>query len=366
MGSLGPVATPPERIDLSGSPHEIGVQHGRQLAAKIRSQIVVYDAMFQTNTKMDWDAVRKVSQDYAKTIQRLTPEIYTEMEGIAEGANLDILDVVALNSRSEIALGMFSDGCSSTGWDRKDLGVLLAQNWDWTARVKNNCVMMSIDQPNKPKIWMVTEAGIVGKIGFNSASVATCMNAIRAKPVDSSKIPVHIALRVCLESTSKKEAIDRIKSLGGIASAQHILLADTEGPVSLELTPKGDTHILPDEDGIVCHTNHLIENRDVHEPPWLSGSPIRLDRIRKLMKQVATTEKYVDGDILRRRVFSDTYNAPQAICCQEDPSRPIASRSSTLFCIVMKLGACNDLPQAEVVWGQPGSGREGDVLHMPW
>lgn len=156
MGSIGPTAAPPRRIDLAGTPQEIGQQHGRQLAKEIRGQIEVYEAMFKLTSKMDWAAVKEVSKEYAATIQRLTPDVYTEMLGIAEGAGLDILDIVALNSRSEIALGLFSDGCSSLGWQREN-EVLLAQNWDWTARVKDNCCLMSIQQGNKPAIWMVTE-----------------------------------------------------------------------------------------------------------------------------------------------------------------------------------------------------------------
>lgn len=108
----------------------------------------------------------------------------------------------------------------------------------------------------------------------------------------------------------------------------------------------------------------MIENKFMHEPPWLSGSPIRLERIRALSRGLATSGKAVNGDVLRSQVFSDTYNAPQAICCQEDPSRPIETRSSTLFNIIMHLQGGHS--SAEVVWGQPGSGKEGEVLHMPW
>lgn len=127
---------------------------------------------------------------------------------------------------------------------------------------------------------------------------------------------------------------------------------------------EGDVHIQPNETGLVCHTNHMIENKLMNEPPWLSGSPIRLQRIRELSAKLNTSEQAINGQLLRDRVFSDTFNAPQAICCQEDPSRPIETRSSTLFNIIMKLG--QEHPTAEVVWGQPGSGLEGDVLHMPW
>lgn len=156
MGSIGLAATPPRQIELAGTPAEIGREHGRQLTREIRSQIQVYEAMFKQTSKLDWVAVKELSKDYAATIQRLTPDVYEEMLGIAEGAGLDILDIVALNSRSEIALGLFSDGCSSLGWKR-DGEVLLAQNWDWTSRVKDNCCLMSIKQENKPAIWMVTE-----------------------------------------------------------------------------------------------------------------------------------------------------------------------------------------------------------------
>jgi isopenicillin-N N-acyltransferase like protein len=156
----------------------------------------------------------------------------------------------------------------------------------------------------------------------------------------------------------------RLGDLGGVASAQHILIADAEGPTAWEVSPRGDVSIQPGSDGLVCHTNHMIENKFMHEPPWLSGSPIRLERIRELSGVLAKEGKTVNGDVLRTRVFSDTYNAPQAICCQEDPSRPIETRSSTLFNIVMQLGVAH--PSAEVVWGQPGSGKEGEVLRMPW
>lgn len=113
--------------------------------------------MFRSTSKLDWPAVREIAKTYRATVEKLTPEIFEEMEGIAEGSGLDILDIVALNCRSEIALGLFSDGCSSMGFQTKSDGVILAQNWDWTARVKENCALLSIEQPGKPTVHMMTE-----------------------------------------------------------------------------------------------------------------------------------------------------------------------------------------------------------------
>lgn len=207
----------------------------------------------------------------------------------------------------------------------------------------------------------------MGKIGFNSAGVGTCLNAIRAKPMISDKIPIHVALRLCLESTSVDNAVRTLESLGGVASAQHILIADSTMALGLELSPVGDKYLREDASGLIGHTNHFIENQYVDEPPWLSGSPTRLKRLGQLTQELI--DSGVKGDsitpaLLRQRIFSDTYNAPQAICCQEDPSRHISTRSSSLFNIVMNLDLKN--LGAEVVFGRPGSGEEGPVLTMPW
>lgn len=212
------------------------------------------------------------------------------------------------------------------------------------------------------------QAGIVGKIGFNTAGVGTCLNAIRARPTVNSKLPIHVALRLCLESTSVENAVQTLSSLGGVASSQHILIADPTTSFGLELSPLGDVHLKEDEFGIITHTNHFIENRYVDDPPWLSGSPIRLERIRQLCHELIHDE--IEGEkitpvLLRQKIFSDTYNAPQSICCQEDPTRHHSVRSKTLFNVIMKLDL-QDLG-AEVVWGQPQAGKEeSPVFRMPW
>ena len=119
----------------------------------------VYGEMFKVTSKLSWPEVLEVAKEFSLTIERLAPELYEEMEAIAAGAH--VLDIVALNCRSEIALGLFSDGCTSLAWSSKDAfgsdRTILAQNWDWTARVKKNLVMMSIEQEGKPKIYMITE-----------------------------------------------------------------------------------------------------------------------------------------------------------------------------------------------------------------
>ena len=107
--------------------------------------------------------------------------MYAELEGIAAGAqrkhdevtgegnsedyDISLLDIIALNARSEIALGGIGDGCTSLSWAIDDDGErrqILAQNWDWTKDVGKNLVLVSIEKPGKPKIWMVTEVSQFG------------------------------------------------------------------------------------------------------------------------------------------------------------------------------------------------------------
>lgn len=122
--------------------------------------------MFKELSGMEWPEVRDVAKQYHNTIRLKAPALLDEMRGIADGMGDEttVMDIVALNARSEIALGMWNDGCTAMGWHlksndkhRKHGKQILAQNWDWRTEVGANLVLMTIKQFSKPQIWMVTE-----------------------------------------------------------------------------------------------------------------------------------------------------------------------------------------------------------------
>ncbi|CAL1711665.1 unnamed protein product [Somion occarium] len=359
----------PPQLELTGESYEIGLSHGRSLRPQILNQIDLYRDLFQRNCKFSWQHVLEIAKEFEVTIGGLAPHLLEEMRGIADGVgDIGLLDIVALNSRSEIALGLWNDGCTALAWNLPSKQIL-AQNWDWMTACGQNLAMVHIQQAQKPDIWMVTEPGIVGKIGFNSSSVGVCLNAIRARPTSTTLLPIHVHLRLALESSSVDAAIAGIEKLGGSASSQHILIADARGGRGLELSPLGSVYLEENHDGILVHTNHFLLNKLVDEPSWLSGSPIRLERISVLcneLKAELSNEKLTEAiqpDVLRQRVFSDSINSPQAICCSPDPARGPLARIETLFNIVMVLHA-DEAPQAEVVFGRPDSPSE--TYLMPW
>lgn len=191
------------------------------------------------------------------------------------------------------------------------------------------------------------------------------MNAIRARPISTDHLPIHLLLRIALECTSVRKAILTFERLGGPASSQHILIADAEsGSRGLELSPRGSVYLSPDAHGILIHTNHFLKNKLVDEPPWLSGSPLRLRRARDLSEAILREDDTeVTPELLRERIFSDTVNAPQAIRCGLEGGKD--STMATLFNIIMTFERGTD-PTAEVVFGKPGADNHGPIYRMPW
>lgn len=138
--------------------------------------------------------------------------------------------------------------------------VMLADGCEqWKVAQKETLIILQIKQPGKPSIQMVTEAGLIGKIDLNSEGVGVCLNAIKAGGGDEQRIPVHLGLRMALESRTASEAVLQLKQFG-VASAAHILVADPTTAVGLEVSAETIDKVHPDLQGRLTHTNQFKLN----------------------------------------------------------------------------------------------------------
>jgi len=92
-------------VHLSGTPEQIGFQHGSLLAREIEDNVHVYTVEATNLTKRDWAFYRET----ARTMlwPHIEPEYQAELQGIADGlksqgSKLDVWDVVALNGEEEL------------------------------------------------------------------------------------------------------------------------------------------------------------------------------------------------------------------------------------------------------------------------
>ena len=191
---------------------------------------------------------------------------------------------------------------------------------------------------------MITEAGLMGKIGVNSAGVGICLNAIRARGVDYGRLPVHLAMRASLECTSRQEAIAKLED-SGVAAAVHFLIADGTGATSLECSHK-DIVKMEMQKGRICHSNHfLVEHTEgIFDTVFSRDSLDRMARATELLEKAAESEK-PPTMLTMEKMLEDEKGYPGAI------SRAASSKSAnaTLFGVVMDLNA----KMAKVRIGRP-------------
>ena len=183
-----------------------------------------------------------------------------------------------------------------------------------------------------------------------------CLNAIRVKGVDFTRLPGHLALRAVFDSTSRAEAINVLEK-SGVAAAINILVADATGSTSIECSAL-DMIKLEMKDGKVAHSKHfLAEHRPgVKDNIFLKDSMSRIQRMKTLLDSASATEKPPTIKAAQR-ILEDEQGFPTAINRKSSAGNP----SSTLFSIVMDLTS----KMAIVKLGRPTAPDEVIALQPP-
>ncbi|ARK25170.1 hypothetical protein SporoP37_11225 [Sporosarcina sp. P37] len=331
-------------LNLGGSPYEIGFSHEEQAKSEVASSITAYEKLFYNNADITWNQAREMGKKHLHAIEKTNVDLIEEMEGLAKGASVDFEDILVLNARSEIVLTQNkTDGCTSFAIvPPKSEYAFLGQTWDWTSAQSKSLIMTKITQQNGPKIHMVTEAGIIGKIGLNEHGLGVCLNALRSN-LKSDELPIHLGLREVLNSTDIEEARNKVVD-GKLGSSANFLMAQAKGDVhkaiNLELSPNKFGEKVT-EDSYLYHTNHfcskaVIDDIGSDNLSTEENSYSRIDRMGQLIKNstkdnIAVKEQDIEGWL------ADHENQPNSICIHKVPGTSDFTDTITVFSVIMNL-----------------------------
>jgi isopenicillin-N N-acyltransferase like protein len=285
-----------------------------------------------------WDEVCVETAKFIPTLQQHYPDVLEEMKGLAEGANQDYEAIMVINARSELLVNktrLTGEGCTGFGVlpEKSGGSLYIGQNWDFPILQKDCVIVLEIEQPGKPKILMVTEAGIVGKIGLNEAGVGITMNAIIADAL-APGTPLHIVMRGVLNSWSLNSALDKVVKSKTASAINFIIAQDGVTAVNMEIIP-GDFDLSFPAGGFIAHTNHFLSERLLGKVKDIGremgvDSFLRLDRARRLL--AAAPQIGLPG---LKQFQGDHYNYPTGICRHLDESDPMLIAS--IFSVVLDL-----------------------------
>jgi isopenicillin-N N-acyltransferase-like protein len=272
-------------IVLSGSPGADGQQYGKQLAGPIKHNIGFYLRWFERVISLPSKDALKIASMFEPVLKKQTPAALEEMRGIAKGAGVTLAEIVAVNARTDLlVMGRLAKttgkkaarqldsplfavpGCTALsllGGSKKRPQLALGQNWDWRRELAGQCVVLRLRRKGAPSIVTFTEAGMVGKIGFNQHGLGVCLNFLSHRDDLSPHgfgVPVHVLLREVMQCKTLDQAVALVKKSPRCASANFLLAQQKKGNapqmVDLEITSKRVRELRP-QNGYLTHTNHF-------------------------------------------------------------------------------------------------------------
>ncbi|RWR07494.1 C45 family autoproteolytic acyltransferase/hydrolase [Siminovitchia fortis] len=358
-----------KKLHLQGSAKEIGFEHGSKGKQEVINSLETYEKLFYGFKKISWSEAKEYALLHLNAIEKYDLQMVEEMEGVAKGAGVDFEDILTLNARSEIALtnkgNIFSDGCTTMAITSPIINdTIIGQTWDWTALQKNSLLLLDIQAKSKPRITMVTEGGIIGKIGYNSAGVGLCFNALITDK-KTNEIPIHLGTRAVLNSYSQAEAISKVAN-GQMAASASFLIGYDDGDgngmaVNPEVSPYGIDYIGGD-DGWLAHTNHICSSslksklKDLNDLRY-EDSILRKKRADQLIKEGVAAKEPINEKTFERWL-SDTFNKPSSINHFQNENAPEHRKMETIFSIIINLSNRRALLRI----GQEGEFEEIDTI----
>ena len=341
-------------VRVSGSARERGRAYGEQARDRVRGSVETYRQVFAHYTGWDWPAVRAEAGRFEAPVAAFRPAYSDEIRGIAEGAGLDPLDVLAINVRTEVMFAArarqaersqrLPAECTAFAVVPPPGGtgpVLAGQNWDWVPAVAGNVIVLEARQEGGPDYVTVVEAGLLAKTGMNSSGLGLVTNAlVTSDDTGAPGVPYHVLLRAILDCENVSDALAVLQSHRRSSSANYLIAHRDGVAVDAEAAP-GDysaLFLLFPAGGVLLHSNHFLSprfsGRDVSV--WaMPDSPVRLARAQAGVDALGRVPGLEDF----RALLSDHANFPSGVCCHPDPRLHPHDQGATLASVLMDLSA---------------------------
>ena len=346
------MSQPCRLIEISGAPYERGRQYGRMAAAEIKTGIGHYAAQVKTLGLADADLSRVVAS-YLPKIEAFDARYVEEMRGIAEGADVAFHHVVMINARTEVLklaanatlradlLGEVEpDGCTAVVATPKATAqgrLIHAHNWDWKMECAEASLVLRIRNEDGPDILTFTEAGALGRFGFNAVGIGVTANYLECER-DYTQVGVPLALirRQALEQTHFALAL-RSAFVTPKSGSNNIVLTHAGAGLAFnfECAPDETFDVEP-KDGLLVHANHWQSPaaRAKLQEKGVTAMPDSLYRDRRVRELLADKiGRLTVADV--KAALLDNWGAPWSICRPPRPSFT-SNLSATVVTLVMQ------------------------------
>ncbi len=349
-----------KQYDYSGTPREIGLQHGTSLKKEIHE---LYNRLLQRYTNhsktSNERSILGATGCYIDSTQKYAPELIEEIEGIAEGAKMAFEKVFFMNCYDEMAYYNETkeqvNGCTlffSTGRATADRRTYLGQGWDMDEFFTPVIVRLNpAGDDGGAKVIMLTHPGVVGGAGINEYGLSLIWSTVKAID-ENTGLPVPLMIRKVLAGNNLNDAVHVLLNIPR-ASGFNFIVGNEYGGFNIEAT--GCREYIHYITALYAHANHyendLLRQYAIRPPVRSSNTYIRSGRMRQLLENDFGS---IDLET-SKKVLSDHANKPFSICRHLKPGQSDSMTQSALIFI----------PEERIMYASDGPACEAGFDFYP-
>jgi isopenicillin-N N-acyltransferase-like protein len=342
-------------IDCAGTAYQIGKQHGESCPDAVRAS---YSAWAPVKS-VDAQQMKSGISIIEKGLNNHFPEILEEMQGIADGADLTLEQVISMNMEFElISAANALPSCSNIGFKKSDQGVLIGKTADWYPDNSKEFTLAQRYIPDTSQGYEFFHFGCAGTLwsegGLNKSGLAMVLNGLPTwGGAPERSVPTLALSRGVLQwCRDVQDAVDWLQRYDVLNWGFNLTLADATGALCyVEVAPGAQAVHYPVEDYVI-HTNHCLQKGPLERqlkpantemigyPDLLENSKSRYDTLMKIVPEAPRSLESMES-ILRNR-------STEGAISQAGESHGL----KTVYAVMVA-------PQTGTIWGTEGFPPDG-------
>jgi predicted choloylglycine hydrolase len=246
-------------LRLSGTPREMGFQHGAALKPQI---LFLYHEYYEAMVKrLVGEADLKA---WAKETEPFIPEAYREeMRGLAEGCGLTYEEVLVVNTMVDRFQTVMCSTVVAAGDATKDGEVYFGRNLDFPGRnvLQKMTVVIVWSPEGSTQLAAVTWPGMLGVLsGMNAEGVSGATMLVHRGRERRAGLPYLLMYRQALERARTKDDVYASISKAKRTTSNNFMVVDATGASEvIEYDPEVALR-RPAAHGCVCSTNYFVSD----------------------------------------------------------------------------------------------------------